>query len=151
MVRAAVVETEALSVTFTVTFAGPAFVGVPETTPPAERFRPAGKDPADTVQEYGGVPPDAPSDCEYAVPTVPGGREELLMLSAAGPIVSDSPAVVETEALSVTFAVKFEVPAVVGVPEIVPAADSVSPAGSDPADTVHEYGDVPPDALSPCE
>jgi hypothetical protein len=69
----------------------------------------------------------------------------------AAPIVMESAAVVEVEALSVTRTVKFEVPAVVGVPEIVPAAESASPAGSVPAETFHEYGDVPPVAFSPCE
>jgi hypothetical protein len=63
----------------------------------------------------------------------------------------ESGAVVEAAALSVTRTVKFDVPAAVGVPEIVPVAESVNPAGSVPAETFHEYGDVPPVAFSPCE
>ena len=63
-VRAAVVDTEALSTTFTVKLADPAAPGVPDIVPPAERFSGAGKDPADTDQEYGGVPPDAARLCE---------------------------------------------------------------------------------------
>jgi hypothetical protein len=55
---------DALSVTFTVKFAGPAAVGVPETVPAALRFRPAGSDPPASDQEYGGAPPVATSVCE---------------------------------------------------------------------------------------
>ena len=60
----AVVEPDVPSVTLTVKFDAPAEVGVPEITPPADRFNPAGNDPADTDHEYGGVPPVAASDCE---------------------------------------------------------------------------------------
>jgi hypothetical protein len=66
-------------------------------------------------------------------------------------IVNDSAAVVETDALSVTFTVKLLDPAVAGVPEIVPPADRLKPPGSVPTDTVHEYGGVPPAAASACE
>ena len=66
-------------------------------------------------------------------------------------IVNDSAAVVETDALSVTFTVKLLVPAVPGVPEIVPPADRVNPAGSVPTDTDHAYGGTPPEAPSACE
>jgi hypothetical protein len=46
---------------------------------------------------------------------------------------------------SVTFAVKLNVPAVVGVPEIVPlAAASVRPAGNAPELMLQLYGVVPP-------
>ena len=47
-VSAAVSDCDPASVTFTVKLAVPAAVGVPEIVPPAERFRPAGSDPADT-------------------------------------------------------------------------------------------------------
>jgi hypothetical protein len=50
--------------------------------------------------------------------------------------------------LSETATVKFAVPAAVGVPEIVPAALRVSPAGSEPVTTDHWYGLTPPDASS---
>jgi hypothetical protein len=56
----------------------------------------------------------------------------------------------EVEALSVAFTVKLDEPAPVGIPEIV-LPESVRPAGSDPVDTDHVYGGVPPVALSPCE
>lgn len=46
--------------------------------------------------------------------------------------------------LSVTVIEKDAVPAEVGVPEMVPVAESSdSPFGSDPEDTDHEYGAVP--------
>ena len=73
------------------------------------------------------------------------------MPKAGGLIVSDKGAVVDTDALSVTRTVKLPGPAVPGVPDTVPPAASVNPAGSDPADTVHEYGGEPPDAASACE
>ncbi len=44
----------------------------------------------------------------------------------------DNAAVAEADALSVTFTEKLLDPAAVGVPEIVPFAARVSPAGSDP-------------------
>jgi hypothetical protein len=50
-------------------------------------------------------------------------------------MVSALVAVVFAESLTCT--VKEDGPTVVGVPEIVPAADNVNPAGSVPADTLH--------------
>jgi hypothetical protein len=48
------------SVALTVRFAVPATVGVPLTTQPAPRARPAGSVPFVMVQLYGGVPPLTP-------------------------------------------------------------------------------------------
>ena len=42
------------------------------------------------------------------------------------------------------WAVNVKAPAVPGVPEIVPLAPKVRPAGSDPEMTLHVYGAVPP-------
>ena len=118
--NAAVEETDALSVTRTVKVFGPAVVGVPDIVPPAARFNPAGSDPADTDHAYGGEPPAAASTCEYAAPTVPAGSDDVVILKVGRLIVSDSAAVVETDALSVTLTVKLLGPGVVGVPDIVP-------------------------------
>lgn len=48
---------------------------------------------------------------------------------------------------SVTRAVKSNVPAAVGEPEMLPFAFSVKPCGNVPADAVHAYGGVPPVAV----
>ena len=48
------------SVTVTDTFDVPATVGVPFTTHPAPRLRPAGKVPDAIMQLYGDVPPPTP-------------------------------------------------------------------------------------------
>ena len=53
--------------------------------------------------------------------------------------------------LSVTVAVKLEVPLATGVPAIVPFAPSDKPAGKLPAVTIHEYAGVPPLACRVCE
>jgi hypothetical protein len=53
--------------------------------------------------------------------------------------------------LSCTVAVKLNVPLAVGVPEIAPAPESVSPAGRLPEMIDHKYGAVPPLACSACE
>ena len=54
-----------------------------------------------------------------------------MMLKAGPLIVNDSGALTDTDALSVTFTVKLEEPAAVGVPEIV-LPERLSPAGSVP-------------------
>jgi hypothetical protein len=82
---------------------------------------------------------------------MPAGSDDVAILNAGGLIVNDSGAVAATDALSVTFTVKLLDPAVPGVPEIVPPADRLKPAGSDPLATDHVYGGVPPAAPSACE
>ena len=106
--------------------------------PPVERLSPAGKEPVATDHEYGGDPPDAPSVCAYAAPTIPAGSDDVVTDKAGGLIVNASGAVLDTEALSVTLTVKLADPAAVGVPDTVPAAERVRPAGSDPPDNDHE-------------
>ena len=60
----AVAEPDPLSLTRTVKPLDPAAEGVPEIVPLPPRLRPAGRDPPVKDQAYGGVPPDALSDCE---------------------------------------------------------------------------------------
>ena len=79
---------------------------------------------------------------------MPAGRDDVVIFNGAVVIASDSGAVADTDALSVTFTVKLAVPAVVGVPEMVPLVLRLSPAGSEPVDTVHVYGGEPPVAAS---
>ena len=147
--RAAVADADALSVTFTVKLDEPAAVGVPDIVLPA-RLSPAGSDPLVTDHVYGGVPPVASSPCEYAAPTIPAGNDDVVTVKAGALIVNDRAAVADADALSVTFTVKLDSPAAIGVPDIVLPA-RLSPAGSDPLVTDHVYGGVPPVALSPCE
>jgi hypothetical protein len=52
---------------------------------------------------------------------------------------------------SVTFTVKLKEPEAVGVPEMVPAGESVRPAGKAPALMLQPYGVVPPVAASVVE
>jgi hypothetical protein len=62
--KAEVTEADAPSVTRTVKLLDPAAPGVPEIVPPADRLNPSGNDPLATDHAYGGVPPEAASDCE---------------------------------------------------------------------------------------
>jgi hypothetical protein len=137
--NAAVADAATLSVTLTVKLLDPAAVGVPEIVPFAASISPAGSDPLAIVHVKGGVPPIAASVWEYAVPTIPVGSDEVEICKAGGLIVIDNAAAadVDGEALSATFTVKLLDPAAVGVPEIVPFAASISPAGSDPLAIVH--------------
>jgi hypothetical protein len=62
--KAAVAETDALSVTRTVKLLDPAVPGVPDIVPAGARLNPAGSDPLTTAHAYGGDPPEAPSAWE---------------------------------------------------------------------------------------
>ena len=66
-------------------------------------------------------------------------------------MVTDNAAVDDANVLSATFTVNALVPAVLGFPEIVPAAERFNPAGSVPLATDHVYGGAPRDAASACE
>jgi hypothetical protein len=149
MVSDAGADCDALSVTRTVNVLDPAAVGVPEIVPPVS-VSPAGNVPLASDQVYGGVPPDAVSVCEYAVPTTPLGSDVVVTLIVAGLMVMVSDAGADCDALSVARTVNVLDPAVVGVPEIVPPV-SVSPAGNVPLVNDQVYGGVPPDAVSACE
>ena len=81
---------------------------------------------------------------------MPAGSDDVVIPRAVGLMVSESAAVAEADALSVTRTVKLLDPAVPGVPDIVPPAARLSPAGSDPLATDHVYGGVPPEAPSAC-
>jgi hypothetical protein len=81
---------------------------------------------------------------------VPAGKAAVVIVKAGATMVSDSAAVADDDALSVTLMVKLAEPAVVGVPEIV-LPDSANPPGSVPLEIDHVYGGVPPVALSDWE
>jgi hypothetical protein len=133
-------------VTRTVKVEVPAVVGVPLIAPPVDRESPAGRDPEETDQLYGCVPPVAASVLLYAVPTVPAvsGLAVEIVGAAAALIVKENDFVDEALFPPVTRTVKVEVPAVVGVPLIAPPVDRERPAGRDPEETDQLYGVVPP-------
>src|ERR1039457_4418795 len=66
-------------------------------------------------------------------------------------MVSDNAAVADADALSVTRTVKLLGPAGPPVPDMVPAAARLNPAGNVPLATAHEYGGEPPVAPSAWE
>src|SRR5579883_2509388 len=139
----------AVSVAVTVKVEVPAAVGVPPMLPSGPRLRPAGKAPLVTSQTYEPVPPLAASVVEYAVPTVPLGSDVVVIVTGAAATVMLNALDAVCALLSVTVAVKFEVPAAVGVPPMLPAGFRLKPAGSVPAVTAHVYPPVPPLADSP--
>lgn len=81
----------------------------------------------------------------YGDPATPAGNEVDVTVSDP-PITIDNVCVAVRDPLSVTPTVKFEVPALVGVPLITPAVDSDNPAGKVPVETAQVYGAVPPTA-----
>ncbi len=102
------------------------------------------------------VPPLAVSVVEYAVPTCPAGTELVEIVTgvtaAATVMVNDFDAVCAVGVVeSVTFTVKLNEPDAVGVPEIVPPVESVTPPGNAPELTFQVYGVVPPLAASVVE
>ena len=149
IVSDAVAVCNALSVARTVKVLDPAAVGVPAMVAPVS-VSPAGKVPLARDHVYGAVPPEAVSDCEYAVPTTPLDNEDVVTVSVAAVMVIVSDAVAVCEALSVARTVKVLDPAAVGVPAMV-APVSVRPAGRVPLASDQVYGAVPPDAASDCE
>ena len=70
----------------------------------------------------------------------------MVIAKAAGLMVSDNAAVAVADVLSVTRTVKLLGPAVLGVPDSVPPAARLNPAGKVPLATAHEYGGDPPEA-----
>ena len=63
---------------------------------------------------------------------MPAGSDAVVIVKGAGLIVSDSAFVADVDALSVTRTVKLLDPAVPGVPDMVPPAARLNPAGSVP-------------------
>jgi hypothetical protein len=139
-----------LSVTWAVKLNVPAAVGVPLSTPLAGfSVSPGGGVPALTTQLRGSVPPEAARVSEYAPPTVPVGSGEVVVIASAGLMVRVNARVAVAATLSVTWAVKVNVPAAVSMPLSAPLAGfSVNPGGGAPALTTQLRGRVPPEAAS---
>jgi hypothetical protein len=152
---AAVFAGELESVTLTVKLKVPDAVGVPEIVPLVESVRAPGNDPELTLQLYGVVPPVAASVAEYAVPTCPPARELVVICTGTTDVVTvmlnDFVAVWAGDEESFAWTVNVNVPAPVGVPEIVPLVESVRPPGNEPELTLQLYGVVPPVAASVAE
>ena len=126
----------------------PAAVGVPLSDPDEERPRPPGSPEALHVNEP--EPPFALSDCgPYALPTVPLGREVVVMESWAK-IVMETEALAGVETPSDACALNVNVPAALGFPLSRPFVPSPRPWGSGVA--LQEYGPpFPPVAASVAE
>ena len=82
---------------------------------------------------------------------VPAGNDNVVIPKVGVLMVRDKTAVAEADALSVTCTVKLLGPAVPGVPDRVPSAARLNPAGSAPLDSDHEYGGDPAEAPSTWE
>ena len=82
---------------------------------------------------------------------MPAGSDDVVIPKADGLTVIDNAAVAEAAALSVTRTVKLLAPAALGVPDSVPPAARLNPAGNVPLATAHEYGGDPPEAPSAWE
>ncbi len=136
-----------LSVTIAVKLEVPDVVGVPVMAPvPATRESPAGSVPEEIDHVYGVVPPEAVSAWLYATPAVSAGRLAVVIVSPETTVI-DKAWVAVAPTLSVTLAVKLEVPEVVGVPVMAPVeATRDSPAGRLPEASAHVRGAVPPAA-----
>ena len=76
------------SVTFAVKLNEPEAVGVPEIVPAVDRVKPPGNAPELIVQVYGLVPPEAASNVEYAVPTLPEGTEAVVICTGVAAMVT---------------------------------------------------------------
>lgn len=112
--------------------------GVPLMTPlDASMPRPLGRPVADHV--YGVVPPVALRVALYAVPALPPGNDVVVMLSGAMIVIARLAVAVKCAGLveSVTVMAAVLVPAVVGLPLIMPVdALMLNPAGKPVADQV---------------
>jgi hypothetical protein len=134
------------SVTVALTVYEPLVLGVPLICPDVLNVRPGGTPVAFHVT--GDAPPEAARLAEYNAPTVPLGREGVV-IERAGEIVMvyDCDAVAPFASRTVTTMVG--VPAVAGVPPSTPAVLRVRPAGTPVA--VHVRGAAPPPAAKLAE
>lgn len=134
-----------VSVAIAVKLEVPETVGVPVMAPVEELSdSPVGSVPLEIDHVGAPVPPVAVSVWLYATLTVSAGRLAVVIVTAALTTM-DKAFVAVAPTLSVTLAVKLDVPDVVGVPVIAPVeATMESPAGRLPEEIDHERGEVPP-------
>lgn len=144
-----VTTVDAASVTRTVKLDEPATDGKPVIAPvPVSSERPAGSDPTLMAQVYGAVPPAAASVWLYAVLTVPPASDAVEIESGVITVM-DRSFVAVLLAVSVARTVKLYVPAVAGVPLILPVEEvRRTPVGSEPLAIAQVYEPVPPVAVT---
>jgi hypothetical protein len=139
----AFVSLPALLVAFTVKLNVPIAVGVPEIVPPEYSVSPFGRLPLANDHVKGAVPV-ASSGALYAVPVFPSGSVAVVMAGAtAEEVTVIDNTFVSLPTLLVAFTVKLKSPAVVGVPDITPSAESVTSLGKLPLSNDHVMGAVP--------
>ena len=120
------------SATVTVKLNVPVAVGVPEITPEVvARVSPEGRAPDVIDQAYGAMPPLACRTLEYEEPMVPEGTVVVVIPMEGGATTSEKVAdfVCAGLAESATVTVKLKDPLTAGVPEMVPLAARLTPAG----------------------
>src|SRR5260370_20297560 len=109
--------------------------------------RPAGSKPTVTAHVTGGVPPLDSRVVLYATPNVPFGSVFVVIARGAASTMMLIALLASCCGVLVSAActVKFDVPGVVGVPEITPVPlFSVRPTGNVPRVTLHVIGAEPP-------
>ena len=99
----------------------PALDGVPVMPPDELRLSPVGSWPEATAQVTGGVPPEAANVALYATPAVALGMLVVVIDSVAA-MTKESAFDAICPALSIACTVTLYVPALDGVPEIMPVA-----------------------------
>ena len=81
---------------------------------------------------------------------MPLGSDAVVTVSCGGAMTMLSAIVAFALELSITWTVKFDVPATDGVPLMLPPALRTRPVGSEPALKVQPYPPVPPLAAKVC-
>ena len=121
----------------------PAADGVPEITPLLFRLKPVGRLPTE-IDHVIGVVPVAARVWLYDCPTVPAGKVDVVIVGAtAALLIIMLSALVAFPAVFAALAVKLNVPAADGVPEITPLPLKLKPVGRLPAEIDHVIGVVP--------
>src|SRR5258708_3715599 len=97
---------------------------------------------------YGPLPPAAVNACEYAASCCPITiGESVVIVSGKSETDSANPLVAAKPPLSVTWAMKLNVPELVAAPLTIPAPFNMMPPGNEPPVSVQVYGAVPPAAV----
>ena len=144
VIESCAVSLPALFVALIVKVAVAAVVGVPVITPELLIDKPAGRLP-DSMLHITGAVPEAASVALYVAPVAPSGSDSVVIVGAtAVAVIVIESCFVSLPASFVALTVKFAVPVVVGIPEILPVdSSSNKPAGSVPVTMLHSMGASP--------